>query len=115
MGYRRKEKPKESSRGSRSSKLTKEDVPDYCAIISCSMAATIETISSKIKKKQLEVHPDKRVRGDMSEQRIAEINKESALINEAAEVLRDEQKRAAYDQNWNLVYRVDKNGKTVPC
>ncbi len=61
-GHRRKEKPKESSRGSRSSKLTKEDVPDYYAIIGCPMDTTTQTISSKIKKKQLEVHPDKQAK-----------------------------------------------------
>lgn len=112
-GHRGKEKPKESSRGSRSKKPTKEEVPDYYAIIGCSKDDTFQTISSKIKKRQVELHPDKRVKCYMSEERIKEINRECALVNEAAEVLKDDQKKKAYDENWCLFYRVDKDGNTV--
>ena len=112
-GHRSKEKAKESSRGSRSTQPTKEELPDYYAIAGCSMYADTETISREVKKKQRELHPDKRVKSDMSEQRIAEINMESALINEAAEVLRDEEKRAQYDEEWNLAYGMDRGKKPV--
>ena len=112
-GHHSKEKAKKSSRDSRSTLPTKEEVPDYYAIIGCAKNDTFETISSKIKKRQLELHPDKRVKGYMSEERIAEINRECALVNVAAEVLKDQQEREAYDRNWRLLYRVDKDGNTV--
>ena len=103
-GHRSKEKPKESSRASRHTKLTKETVPDYYAVIDSRIDATYETISKNIKKKQLAVHPDKRVTSEMSEQEIAEINKEAALVNRAAEVLKDAEQRGKYDQKWQYVY-----------
>ena len=103
-GHRSKGKPKESARAGRRTELTEETVPDYYAIIGCPMDSDAPAISRQIKKKQLEVHPDKRVTSDMSVQEIAEINEQAALVNEAAEVLKDAQRKEPYDQKWRYVY-----------
>ncbi|KAK0510282.1 hypothetical protein JMJ35_007676 [Cladonia borealis] len=110
-----KKKPKESSQGSWSEKLTAEDVPDYYAVLGCSIYDDDGQIARLIKKRKVELHPDRRVKsGTMSEQEIAKINEESALVNAAADVLRDSVNRWAYNRDWHLVYRKDEDGKTVP-
>ena len=109
-----KKKPKESSQSSRSKKLTPENVPDYYAILGCSMSDDSGQIAKQIKKKQFELHPDRLVKSDtMSEQEIAKINEESALVNAAADVLKGSEDRRTYDQKWHAVYQKDEDGNTV--
>ena len=112
-GHRSKEKAKESSLANRSKEPTEEELPDYYAILGCSMNDDAGSISRQIKKKQAEAHPDRCVKSDTSEQEIAEMTEESGKVNAAADVLRHSLRRWAYDEKWHLVYRKDKHGNTV--
>ena len=110
-----KKKPKESSQGSWSEKPTTEDVPDYYAVLGCSIDDDDGKISRHIKKRKYELQPDRRVKSEtMSEQEIAKITEESALVNAAADVLKASADRWAYNEKWHLVYRKDEDGITVP-
>src|ERR1700690_1995606 len=64
---------------------------DFYEVLGCRRDAPIEEIKGAYRKLAKELHPDKNPGDDTSEHRFKE-------ISEAYEVLKDDQKRAAYDR-----------------
>jgi DnaJ-class molecular chaperone len=65
--------------------------PDFYELLGVSRDADEKTLKSAFRKKAMQYHPDRNP-GD------AEAEQSFKAVNEAYEVLRDEQKRAAYDR-----------------
>ena len=75
---------------------------DYYALIGCTIDASAATIMQKVMEKEAELLS--RRTGRMSKQEKKKLDEESDLLEQAFDVLDNEERRSDYDQMWLLVY-----------
>ena len=87
------------SRGSRS---TKPSLPDYYAVIHCTIDDTLDEINKKAWQKERALLS--RRNGPIPKQERAKLDAEINSVVQASDVLEDEVRRLDYDQKWLSVY-----------
>ena len=78
----------------------KEKLPDHYDILEISRLATEGEIKSAVKRRRVEVHPDRLKKAGMSDVECTKIDALAAQVGEAADILSNPAQKEKYDRKW---------------